>query len=560
MCYNSGRIRELPTDEPRRSNKLVSRLRSFLLVAASVAFSTAVRFALNPLLGRRVAFIVYFPALVFSAWVGGWPGGLLALGLSTLAATYYFITPSHALWITSRTDQISLIVFLIVGLSVSALSSAGRRAQQQAEQAAEDARRSEHLLQLRAEREAAVNRIGQAIRASLDPDVIQATVAALLGETLGADRCYYATYDWERDALWAGQDWHHPDLPPLAGRYKVSDFAWVMGELFAHGTAVFADVRAGALTARAAEVQEKFGHRAVLAVPFFNGEELVAAVFTAMREPRAWTPDEVALVEQVATLTRTALETARVTRREHTIAQQLQAALQPPLPGGVPGLELADYYRPALEEAGVGGDFSDVFPADKGVTFLVVGDLSGKGLAAASQVATVRNMLRFALFNGRSVAGPVNRLNRTLTTNDLLTGFATLFVGRYDAHSQTLAYVNCGQEAGLVRRAATGAVETLTPTGPVLGGFGEAEFQEETVALATGDALALYTDGLSESGPTRTELLNGDGVAELLQRQPAVADARQIVAQLIAGVDSYAQGGVRDDQCLLVGIVTPTGL
>ena len=250
-------------------------------------------------------------------------------------------------------------------------------------------------------------------------------------------------------------------------------------------------------------------------------------------------------------------ERERLAVREHRIAEQLQQALQPAVPASVPGLTLADYYRPALAEAGVGGDFSDVFPSGEADTFLVVGDLSGKGLAAASQVATVRNMLRFALYNGRTLAAPVARLSDTLAVNGLLTGFATLFVGRYDAGTRTLTYVNCGQDAGLILRAATGRVEALPPTGPILGGIEGAAYAEEAVRLEPGDVLALFTDGLTEAGPTRTALLRGDGVADLLQALAGLQSAEEILARLMSGVDAYAQGGVRDDQCLLVGVVAP---
>ena len=252
-------------------------------------------------------------------------------------------------------------------------------------------------------------------------------------------------------------------------------------------------------------------------------------------------------------------ERERITQREHRIAEQLQEALQPPLPQSVPGLTLADYYRPALEEAGVGGDFADVFAADKGATFLVVGDLSGKGLAAASQVAIVRNMLRFALYNGRTLAGPITTLSRTLADNDLLTGFATLFVGRYEASERLLSYVNCGQDAGLILRTNTGQVEALPPTGPILGGFAGADFAEESVRLDPGDVLAFFTDGLTEAGPSRTALLTGDGVASLLAEtagreasEPAAAEA--VVRHIMTGVDAYAEAGIRDDQCLLVAV------
>jgi PAS domain S-box-containing protein len=161
-----------------------------------------------------------------------------------------------------------------------------------------------------------------------------------------------------------------------------------------------------------------------------------------------------------------------IAEREHRIAEQLQQALQPNLPEEVPGLELADYYRAALGEAEVGGDFSDVFATDKGVTYLVVGDLSGKGLAAASQVATVRNMLRYAVSQHHTLAGAIINLNMVLAEQGLLTGFATLFVGYYDAATRGLTYVNCGQDAALILRAETGETVPLETTGTVLGAVG----------------------------------------------------------------------------------------
>ena len=404
-------------------------------------------------------------------------------------------------------------------------------------------------------REALLNRIGHALRDSLDPDLIQERAAALLGEALGAERCYFSVYHPQRDAVRISRDWHRPGLPSVAGEYRLGEYRGYVDALYANGTAAIADAQAPDVPADVRRVLGGFGIRAFLAVPLFDGGRFAAALAASMSSgPRVWTPDEIALMEAALTQTRMAVEEARLRLREHRIAEQLQAALQPPTPASVPGLALADYYRPALEDEGVGGDFSDVFSADKGVTFLIVGDLSGKGLAAASQVATVRHMLRFALLNGRSVAGPVTSLSRTLAGHDLLTGFATLFVGRYDAGLRALTYVNCGQDAGLLLRAAGGRAEPLPPTGPVLGISAGAEYQEHTVTLAPGDVLALYTDGLSEAGPTRASLLTGDGVADLLEQQTGQADPRIIVEGIIAGVDAHAQHGIRDDQCVLIAV------
>jgi PAS domain S-box-containing protein len=251
---------------------------------------------------------------------------------------------------------------------------------------------------------------------------------------------------------------------------------------------------------------------------------------------------------------------AEMLEHEHTIASQLQVALQPDVPSSVPGLTLSKYYEPALPESGVGGDFIDCFETAPGVSCLIVGDLSGKGLAAATQVATVRNMLRFAVYERSDLADQITTLNAILANYNLLPGFATLFVGRYDANEQTLTYVNCGQEPALLRYAATGIVEQFGPTGLVLGAVPESEYVESTVQLGTGDVLAIFTDGLTEAGPSRTQLLGIDGVSKLLEEAARSLPGTKITAEVLAlemikGVDRYASEGIRDDVCLLVALV-----
>jgi sigma-B regulation protein RsbU (phosphoserine phosphatase) len=221
----------------------------------------------------------------------------------------------------------------------------------------------------------------------------------------------------------------------------------------------------------------------------------------------------------------------------------------------------------------VGGDFYDVFPVEKGCTALVVGDLSGKGLAAASEVATVRNMVRYAIYSGRTLAEAITDLDRILVEHNLLTGFATLFVGLYDQNERLLTYVNCGQEPGLIWRSATGAVESLLPTGPVLGGFESmGGYEEATVALAPGDMLALFTDGMTEVGPNRREFLEIEGLTELFARCCATtasvtgystSEAATVVRDsLIAAVEAYAGSGsgTGDDIALLVGAAAAPGV
>jgi len=248
---------------------------------------------------------------------------------------------------------------------------------------------------------------------------------------------------------------------------------------------------------------------------------------------------------------------------QRSIATQLQSALQPEIPAAVPGMTLAKHLEASLSEASVGGDFFDVFPLEDGCTALIVGDLSGKGLAAAAQVATVRNMARYALFRSRTLASAVMNLNELLIAHGLLTGYSTLFIGKYDSGAGLLKYVNCGQEPAMIWHAASGEVEALGPTGPVLGVLEDAVYSEESSLLDTGDALAIFTDGLTEIGPSHLKMLGNAGVAALLKQSSCIPQADgfplsadSLVERLMDGVNAFGQDGARDDMCLLVGIVT----
>ncbi len=243
---------------------------------------------------------------------------------------------------------------------------------------------------------------------------------------------------------------------------------------------------------------------------------------------------------------------AQAQQRERNIATQLQQALQPQVPKHLPGLEVAFLMTPALNESSVGGDFADVFALDKEQYALVIGDVSGKGLAAAAQLATVRNMLRGVLYEHRRAAHAVTRLNAIVTLHDLLAGFVTLFVGLYDAQAGRLAYASCGHEPGLLYRASSQIVQPLEPTGPPLGVAENALYAERSLLLSPRDALLLYTDGLSEAGPTRRELLGTEGLKALFQARAAGTDAGEMASGVVDAAHQFAGGQFRDDVCVLL--------
>ena len=221
---------------------------------------------------------------------------------------------------------------------------------------------SEKELALAYERETLVNRIGQAIRETLDPDAIKTIAVTALAEALGADYCYHIHYDRERDASEIDCEWRRPGLPSVIGHYRMSDYvdARHRGDTPAR-TQVLEDTRAPS--------QEPTGKpnrlRALIRAPLAPGAAQSALVAAMSEVPRRWTAHEVLLVETVAARTQAALEAARVQRRERRIATILQEALQPATPEHVPGLDVAGFMRPALEEASIGGDFYRRFRAGR---------------------------------------------------------------------------------------------------------------------------------------------------------------------------------------------------
>jgi serine phosphatase RsbU (regulator of sigma subunit) len=315
------------------------------------------------------------------------------------------------------------------------------------------------------------------------------------------------------------------------------------------------DVRTDPRFPELADIQVSAGMTSSIRVPLLDHGRLAAVLAVTMAErPRVWTQDEISLVEAVAVHVRSALDIARNLIREQRISNTLQSALQPPLPPRLPGLELADFYRAALDESRIGGDFYDCLSLRNGNYALVIGDLSGKGLSAAAQVATVRNLLRGVLYVVEHLGEALTTLNRMCLEHMSLNGFVTLFATSYNPQTRDLSFVCCGHEPPLLWRGETGEVEFLNPSGPVLGISYDAHYTEGRIQLRQGDRLVLYTDGISEAGPDRRTLLGPEGLAAILRAVPAQLSAAELTDRLRAEVEARG-GALRDDACLVTVVV-----
>jgi PAS domain S-box-containing protein len=407
-----------------------------------------------------------------------------------------------------------------------------------ARKAAEDA------LRQKIERESLLNRIGHALRSSKEPEQVLAVAVREVGQALNADRCYYATYDLDADIAVIGADWYRGGLASIAGQYRMSDFTINRDPSYKAGHTQVVDD-----TAEDAAIQA-LRLTSVVRVPLVSGSTMTTLSVAMSDGTRHWSVTEVQLLESVATFTQAALQSVRVSAREHRIAQQLQDALQPALPAQIPNLLLGHHSQPALTEAQVGGDFYDVFALDPNNYAVVIGDVSGKGLAAAQQLALIRNTLRTFLYLHRTPALAASALNEIVIAHDLLVGFVTCWVGVYNAPTGEVRYCCCGHEPPLLLRE-DGTIETLSTTGLPLGVALGSDYGDVTLSLHSGDTLLLYTDGISEAGPEHPTQLGTDGLISLFSSLLKETSIQTMAEAVIEKVQTYA-GAFRDDVAVLL--------
>lgn len=184
--------------------------------------------------------------------------------------------------------------------------------------------------------------------------------------------------------------------------------------------------------------------------------------------------------------------------REHRIADILQGSLLGKVKDRIGSYEFETLYRAAFDEARVGGDFYDVFELLGGKIAIVMGDVSGKGLNAAVQVAMAKCNIRGRLYDCPDPSVALTHVNNTLVYDMSVEGFVTVFVGVLDAGSKTLTYSNAGHEPAILWNSNGRQADLLGPTGPLLGMIQGSVYTAQTVALGRGDEILLGTDGLFE--------------------------------------------------------------
>lgn len=248
--------------------------------------------------------------------------------------------------------------------------------------------------------------------------------------------------------------------------------------------------------------------------------------------------------------------------RQTRIAQTLQQSLllAPPA-DAFSGIELGTLYEAARDEAQVGGDFFDAFSFWDNKVCLMVGDVTGKGLAAARFTAEVKYALRAYIHETTDVARSLILLNRFLCTQRDRSGannepFVAIAVAILDTETGQGACSLAGMEPPLIYRARTGRVEPLSVTGLVLGAMREAEFDTTLFTLEPGDWLTLVTDGMTEARDAEKRFWDIRGVAGCIEsalREAPDISPHALARRCLAGAKAWGGGRrLNDDACVLM--------
>jgi PAS domain S-box-containing protein len=284
----------------------------------------------------------------------------------------------------------------------------------------------------------------------------------------------------------------------------------------------------------------------LLGVPLLAEGEVTGVVVVCASAPRHFTPEDMHLLRLAADRVALAVDHARVYEREHRIAETLQRSLLPDRLPQLPGLAVAARYRPAAAEAEVGGDWYDVLPIPGGGVGLVMGDVAGKGLAAASMVGRLRSALRAYALEGHAPSRVLEQLNRLVWTEAEESQMATLIYVVVDPGEGEIRWVNAGHLPPLLLVDGGGPDFLEGGSSVPLGVLPFPEFEEIAVPMDPGALVVLYTDGLVERP--------GENIDSGMNRLAAAVGAapfepEQLCDQLLG--ELVPRGGAADDVALL---------
>lgn len=391
------------------------------------------------------------------------------------------------------------------------------------------------------------------INSSIEPAVLYSSILSVAKEQLGVERGTLYFVDERLGEIWA--------RIPAEG--EISEIRLpigrgIAGSVAATGEAVILnDVTADPRFDGSIDRRSGFHTRSMLCVPIKNRVGRTVGVLQLLNKIKGGdfgasdvdflssVSDHMAIAMENATLHLHFMEKDRM-ERELALGREIQKRLLADPPAEVHDTDLAAASRSCYE---VGGDYYDFLPLEGGDLGLAIGDVSGKGVAAALIMTSLQAAIRVTVPLEMTLTGLFERLNGLIYEMTGARKYVTLFCGRYFAGTGRLRYVNAGHNPPLLF--SNGDVQSLGATGKPIGLLPGLTFQVAEVAIPKGATLLLYTDGLTEATNPADEELGLEGLANLARRHLG-EPPEVLVRSLLEGVTAFEAGNPPSDDKTLV--------
>jgi len=288
---------------------------------------------------------------------------------------------------------------------------------------------------------------------------------------------------------------------------------------------------------------EALGEERRIGVLYLDSREKGTLLSNSTRAALDTLATEAAVAIENARLYRETMEKARM-EQEMRIAAEIQQALLPKM------ARAGDYFKAAaasLPCRSIGGDFYDYVELPEGALGFALGDVAGKGPPAALLSAMMQGMFAAQAATTDAPAKTISRVNLALYRRGIESRFVTLMYGALQPDGR-LTYCNAGHNPPLIISQAGGSptIRRLERGGPIVGLFEGATFEEETVRLAPGDWLIVFSDGVSEALSAAGDEYGDDRIIAVVNNNPQV-EPQQLLEALFLDVREFAKGAAQSD-------------
>jgi sigma-B regulation protein RsbU (phosphoserine phosphatase) len=389
------------------------------------------------------------------------------------------------------------------------------------------------------------------IGAEQDPDRLLELNAQLARDLTGSDRCSIWLVDERARELWT-------KVAQGTGQLRIPLGEGLVGASVASKKAIVIN-DAAADPRFDSKVDEESGYvtKSILTLPLLSSEDArkVIGALQVLNKPGGFSDADANLLGFAGAYIASALnmqrlrkeaEAARLLYREIEIARDVQSKLFPQHLPPVPSVEYAGFCRPAKF---IGGDYYDFLPTPDGSFAFTLGDVSGKGIAAAVLMASIQASLRTQMLRPPdSLVELIAGLNRSVYNSSTPEKYSTLFCGWIDPARHRMRYVNAGQVRPLLVR--DGKVQTLDVTSMPVGLMEVAVYEEAEVELQAGDLIVAFSDGVSEAMNLAEEIWDEEDVRLIASR----CTGTEVIEALVRGADHFANGAEQSDDLTVIAV------